>query len=133
MWEWPQVGSSACWFFVDGNSTLPHVPLVIDEFRLGTFNVQVVVVVTDGDNMQNMISSSYLHPTEKLLSLQIETDKAEYRPGERCTAVITARDHRGRPVPRAAISLGVVDQAIYQMREDPLPDLFQCLTAKTAW
>ena len=41
--------------------------------------------------------------------------------------VITARDHRGRPVPRAAISLGVVDEAVYQTREDPLPDLFALL------
>jgi len=90
-------------------------------------SVKVVVVVVDGDNMQNMIASSYLHPTEKLLAIQVETDKAEYRPGERCTAVLTARDYRGRPVPRAAISLGVVDQAVYQMREDPLPDLFQTL------
>ncbi len=90
-------------------------------------SVKVMAVVMDGESMQPAIVFSYLHPTEKLLSLQIETDKAEYRPGEPCTVVITARDHRGRPVPRAAISLGVVDQAIYQMREDPLPDLFQTL------
>ena len=30
-------------------------------------------------------------------------------------------------VPRAAISLGVVDEAVYQTREDPLPDVFALL------
>ena len=30
---------------------------------------------------------------------RVETDKAEYRPGEPCSVVITARDYRGRPVP----------------------------------
>ena len=89
--------------------------------------VTLVAVVLDGDEMQSETASSYVHPMEKLLVLQVETDKAEYRPGDPCTVVITARDHRGRPVPRAAISLGVVDQAVYQIREDPLPDLFQTL------
>jgi hypothetical protein len=89
--------------------------------------VKLVAVVIDGERTETATASAFLHPAEKLLKLQIETDKAEYRPGDRCSAVITARDHRGRAVPRAAISLGVVDEAVYQTREDPLPDLFALL------
>ncbi len=39
----PHAGSGPCRFSVDDTSTLPQVPLVIDEFRLSTFNVQLTL------------------------------------------------------------------------------------------
>jgi len=36
---------------------------------------------------------------------------------------VTATDAYGNAVPRAKISLGVVDEAIYDLCEDPTPDL----------
>jgi uncharacterized protein YfaS (alpha-2-macroglobulin family) len=90
-------------------------------------SAEVVAVLLEGRRCTVETAPVYLHPTEKFLKLDVQTDKAEYRPGERCTAVVTAVDHQGRPVPSAEISLGVVDEAIYKSCEDPLPDLFEVL------
>jgi hypothetical protein len=54
---------------------------------------------------------------EKVLKVTVETDKPEYRPGEKVTYTLTAQDAEGRPV-SAELSLGVVDEAIYAVRPD---------------
>lgn len=54
---------------------------------------------------------------EKVLKVTVETDKPQYRPGERVTYTITAQDQQGHPV-SAELSLGVVDEAIYAVRPD---------------
>ena len=87
--------------------------------------VRLVAVLVDDRRVDPETADCYLHPRDKLLTLEIRTDKAEYRPGEQCAAAVTALDWQGRPAPGAAISLGVVDEAMYQVREDPLPDLFR--------
>ncbi len=88
---------------------------------------RLVAVLVDDRRSEPKSAYCYLHPKDKFLRLEIRTDKAQYRPGERCTAVVTASDYQGRPAPGAEISLGVVDEALYQVREDPLPDLFRML------
>jgi uncharacterized protein YfaS (alpha-2-macroglobulin family) len=55
--------------------------------------------------------------TEKVLKVTVETDKPEYRPGEKVAYTITAQDAQGHPV-SAELSLGVVDEAIYAVRPD---------------
>ncbi len=87
-------------------------------------SVQVAVALMDGHAAQTSTRQVLLRPVEKMLALTVQTDKAEYRPGAPCRAVVTARDHQGRPVPGAEISLGVVDEAIYLALPDPTPDLF---------
>ncbi|MGD1156745.1 MAG: MG2 domain-containing protein [Terriglobia bacterium] len=54
---------------------------------------------------------------EKVLKVTVETDKPQYRPGERVTYTIAAQDQQGHPV-SAELSLGVVDEAIYAVRPD---------------
>ena len=87
-------------------------------------SVQVVAVLLDGRRLHTLTRSVYLRPAERLLTLAVQTDRADYKPGQRCTAVVTATDYRGRPVARAEVSLGVIDEAVYLVREDPTPDLF---------
>ncbi|MFH0939007.1 MAG: alpha-2-macroglobulin family protein [Planctomycetota bacterium] len=70
-------------------------------------------------------SSAYIKPVHRFLTLEVVTDKEEYAPGERCLASIRATDFEGRPVPNVELSLGVVNEAIYALREDPTPDLQQ--------
>ena len=55
--------------------------------------------------------------TEKVLKVTVETDKPQYRPGEKVTYTISAEDSEGRPV-SAELSLGVVDEAIYAVRPE---------------
>ena len=54
---------------------------------------------------------------EKVLKVTVDTDKPEYRPGEKVTYTLTAQDAKGHPV-SAELSLGVVDEAIYAVRPD---------------
>jgi uncharacterized protein YfaS (alpha-2-macroglobulin family) len=54
---------------------------------------------------------------EKVLKVTVDTDKPEYKPGEKVTYTLTARDASGRPV-SAELSLGVVDEAIYAVRPE---------------
>jgi len=45
------------------------------------------------------------------LAVTVQADRPTYRPGQRATLTVTARDALGRPA-RAALSLAVVDQAV---------------------
>ncbi|MCX7993259.1 MAG: MG2 domain-containing protein [Fimbriimonadales bacterium] len=51
------------------------------------------------------------------LQVSIQTDKPRYEPGETLTARIQTADLQGRPT-SAEVSLAVVDEAIYSIRED---------------
>jgi len=58
------------------------------------------------------------------LTVTVETDKSRYQPGEMLTARIRTTDAQGRPVP-AEVSLAVVDEAVYSIREDSPQDVFR--------
>jgi hypothetical protein len=61
-------------------------------------------------------------PAHKTLAVKVTPAKREFRPGEPAQYDIEARDPAGRPV-RAEVSLGVVDEPIYALERDPLPNL----------
>ena len=61
-------------------------------------------------------------PVEQELSVQVESSKPQFVPGEPALYTITARDYQGRPV-SAEFSLGVVDEAIYAIRPDAARDI----------
>ncbi|HKS97566.1 MAG TPA: alpha-2-macroglobulin family protein, partial [Terriglobia bacterium] len=54
---------------------------------------------------------------DKILNVTVQTDKPQYKPGEKVTYMISTRDPQGKPV-SAEVSLGVVDEAIYAIRPD---------------
>lgn len=58
----------------------------------------------------------------KLLQVDMHTDKAVYAPNETAELIITTRDAQGAPVP-AQLSVGIVDKAIYALRESATPPL----------
>lgn len=58
------------------------------------------------------------------LSVKLDSDKPEYRPGDHATVDITARDSSGRPI-SAEFALSVVDEAIYALRADETADLYE--------
>lgn len=55
---------------------------------------------------------------DKMLDLEIISNKEEYKPRETASYTILARDADGAPVPEAEVSLGVVDEAIYSVSPD---------------
>jgi hypothetical protein len=69
---------------------------------------------------------------EKVLKVIVETDKPEYRPGEKVAYTITAQDVQGHPV-SAELSLGVVDEAIYAVRPDSVDPPDKVFYARDGW
>ncbi|HKP46933.1 MAG TPA: alpha-2-macroglobulin family protein, partial [Pyrinomonadaceae bacterium] len=55
---------------------------------------------------------------DKILNLEILSNKKEYKPREAASYTILARNADGAPVSGAEVSLGVVDEAIYSVAPD---------------
>ncbi len=55
---------------------------------------------------------------DKMLNLEIISNKKEYKPRESASYTILARNADGAPVSGAEVSLGVVDEAIYSVAPD---------------
>lgn len=60
-------------------------------------------------------------PTAQALTVQVEADKAIYRPGEPGVYTVRTLDAAGAPV-QAQVALGVVDEAVYGVRQDSTAD-----------
>ncbi len=61
-------------------------------------------------------------PHEKFIGVQLTPAKKEYRPGETAEIAVETRATGNKPV-QAEVSLAVVDEAIYQIREDANPQI----------
>lgn len=87
-----------------------------------TPNIFVTVMVPTDTGFQSASKELQVPPTDKMISVEVVADKAEYLPGEDATFKLRAVDADGNPV-RAEISLGVVDEALFALREDETPKL----------
>ncbi|MBZ5607180.1 MAG: alpha-2-macroglobulin [Acidobacteriia bacterium] len=69
--------------------------------------------------------SKYLKvpPAQHQLNVKLTTDKPQYLPGQTAEYSIDVSGADGKPVPRADLSLGVVDEAIYGIRRDMTEDI----------
>ena len=76
-----------------------------------------VTFVRDGD-MYTSDQRLVVPARDKMLNLEIISNKKEYKPRETASYTILARDADGAPVPDAEVSLGVVDEAIYDVSPD---------------
>lgn len=72
-----------------------------------------------------------LPPKHRLMKLEVVSDRGRYRPGEEANFIVKTFDASGKPV-AAEFSLGVVDEAIYAIREDSLKSLGLELNPKLA-
>lgn len=61
-------------------------------------------------------------PEENFLNVSVKADKKKYKPGDKITYFLKAIDANGHPV-IADLSLGVVDESIYSLREDFTQDI----------
>jgi hypothetical protein len=70
----------------------------------------------------NATQNLVVPPADKWLKLTIATDKPQYKPGESATYTLTLTDHQDKPV-LAELSFGLVDEAIYAIQPDRVPDI----------
>lgn len=95
-------------------------------------NFELSVTALDFDKIPRLYSGSstvIIPPQHRMLSLEVIADRARYRPGEQANIVVKTFDDQHRPV-SAEFSLGVVDEAIYALREDSLKSLSLTLNPK---
>lgn len=76
-----------------------------------------VTFVKDGD-MYTTDKRLVVPARDKMLNLEVISNKKEYKPRETASYTILARDADGAPVPDADVSIGVIDEAIYSISPD---------------
>ena len=69
-------------------------------------------------------------PVQHQLNVSVKTDKPQYLPGQTAEYIIEAKSPDGKPVAGAEFSLGVVDEAIYGIRQDTMPSLLDFFFAR---
>lgn len=69
-------------------------------------------------------------PVQHQMNVTVKSDKPQYQPGQSAEYSIEATDVAGRPVSGAEFSLGVVDEAIYGIRQDTMPSLLDFFLAR---
>ncbi len=62
-------------------------------------------------------------PKEQFLNIELEPSNDMYRPGDSGNVRIKVTDYYGSPVSNAEVSLGIIDESIYYIREDNTPDI----------
>ncbi len=62
-------------------------------------------------------------PLDHELNVKLSTDKPQYLPGQGGVYKIDVTDCNGKPAAKADLSLGVVDEAVYAIRPDNMPDI----------
>lgn len=97
------------------------VPLEVREEDVP--NLHLVAVTVRNDQVGKATVPLEVPPLDRFLTVEVSTDRPEYRPGQECRASVRVTDSRGRPVPACELSLGVVDESIYALHEDSTPDL----------
>lgn len=93
-------------------------------------NAFVTVLVPTADGWKTASKELQVPPVDKLVNVEVTADKSEYKPGDSATFTIKATDHNGRPV-RAEIALGIVDEALYALREDQTANMVDAFYPRT--
>ena len=81
-------------------------------------NVFLNVSYVKGGDMYTSDQRLVVPARDKMLNLEIISNKQEYKPRETASYTILARNADGAPVSGAEVSLGVVDEAIYSVSPD---------------
>ena len=100
-------------------STLTYKVKVTDAMRP---NQTVGVTLLGKGQYYTDTTTLVVPPKEKFLDFKLSSDKEVYKPGETATYTVKLTDSSGKGV-QAQVSLGLVDEGIYLVREDTTPDI----------
>ncbi len=62
-------------------------------------------------------------PQKKFLNVEISSDKPVYKPREEGIINISVRDKLGNPVKNSEVTVGIIDESIYAIREETVKDI----------
>lgn len=101
-----------------GGSQVITVPLK----RAYVPNVYLSVCFAHGKHFISQYQLIKVSPKKRTLNIDIQPDRKRYAPRDTATYTVKVRDSAGKPV-QAEISLGLVDEAIYALKEDKKTDI----------
>ena len=86
-------------------------------------NVFLNVTYVRGSEMYTQDVEIVVPARDKMLSLEIIPNKKEFKPRETASYTVLARNSDGSPAAGAEVSLGVVDESIYQISPESVGDI----------
>ncbi len=60
---------------------------------------------------------------DKFLNIAINPSKETYKPGDEASYKIMVSDNNGNPVKNTELSIGIIDESVYAIKEDQTPDI----------
>lgn len=104
---------------ITGTSKMIEIP--INE----NYNTNFKISVNYVNNGQFYTSSKSLMliPEEKFLTVNVEPSKEIYKPKEEGVLKVRVLDYQNKPVSNAEVSLGIIDESIYSIKEDATKDI----------
>ncbi|MDH3590246.1 MAG: hypothetical protein OER88_00090, partial [Planctomycetota bacterium] len=87
-------------------------------------NFYASVATLHGGSFYQRSKSIGVDPMHRFFSVEIKPDKSQYRPREKASFQLIAKDSQGRPV-SAELALGIVDESIYALQEEFAADIRQ--------
>lgn len=102
-----------------GTSKIVEIP--VTEKYLSGFEINVNYV--HKGNFVNSGKSVLVVPEDKFLTVQIDPSKLIYKPKEEGKIKVKVLDNYGNPVRNSEVSVGIVDESIYSIKEDNTKDI----------
>ncbi len=84
-------------------------------------NINLVATTFAGDQVYSATASVIVAPADKEITLEVETDRKEYRPGDSGMVTVRALDKGREPMKNVDLALSIVDEAIFAIRPDRTP------------
>ncbi|MBS1518718.1 MAG: hypothetical protein JSS91_11580 [Bacteroidetes bacterium] len=103
----------------NGTSKIIEIPVTDKYFSNFEININYVY---DGV-FYNSGKTVMVIPEEKFLTVTIDPSKLIYKPRESAKVRVKVTDNSGNPVKNAEVSIGVVDESIYSIKEDNTGDI----------
>jgi len=86
-------------------------------------NIYLSVAYVKDNEMYEHSKSISVPSRNKYLNIEVLPDKKEYKPRDPASYTVIARNADGTPAPGVEVSLGVVDEAVYNVRPDTSGDI----------
>lgn len=102
-----------------GTSKIVEIPIT-DKYNS---NFEINVNYVYNGTFYNSSKSLLVIPEEKFLTVQIEPSQLFYKPKETGGIKVRVADMYGNPVNNAEVSIGIVDESIYSIKEDNTKDI----------
>jgi uncharacterized protein YfaS (alpha-2-macroglobulin family) len=116
-------GSLLDYRFIDVPARSTVIDLPIEARHVPDFFVEATLV-RDG-RVHTEAQELFVPPVQGLLTVEVQTDKAQYRPGEKATVRVRATDATGEPV-AGRVTLTAFDESVTYIQEEfgPSPRVF---------